>query len=340
MGAFFSSQKGYKSEEDQFERHFRENTCARADINEYDVLAELDRATRHCENFFKVEHRKSKKQFQLKVYAKCMMYDRWWQRRAVEEKRIAWALKHPRFVQLLFSSQDANNLYLFYEYPTYGAFSSIADRTFDESTLRVIAAQIVLALVHLHGKHVIHRQVCADSIYVFANGFLKLGDLTLAKYSTSFPHTRTMLQFQPFLAPEIFRPDGYGREIDFWALGIFLFKIAYRASPFASDGKESDAETMKRLIIDGNVTWPSETKAEDPPRKFIAGLLLKEPDHRIGGRYQNAKDQEWFKNLEWTRIRDEGIDFQFKMEPEAMKPMGKCELPDRPADKITHFHGF
>jgi serine/threonine protein kinase len=40
-----------------------------------------------------------------------------------------------------------------------------------------------------------------------------------------------------YLAPEVIRLKGYGKSVDFWALGCFIFELVTGRPPFQSDSK-------------------------------------------------------------------------------------------------------
>ncbi len=41
-----------------------------------------------------------------------------------------------------------------------------------------------------------------------------------------------------YVAPEIIIGEGYGQEVDWWALGCFLYEIVVGKSPFETDKRE------------------------------------------------------------------------------------------------------
>ena len=58
-------------------------------------------------------------------------------------------------------------------------------RKLDVDTVRVYAAEIVLALEYLHSKNIIYRNLQPDSIFFDAKGHVMLTDFGLAKQSNA-----------------------------------------------------------------------------------------------------------------------------------------------------------
>jgi serine/threonine protein kinase len=44
----------------------------------------------------------------------------------------------------------------------------------------------------------------------------------------------------PYLAPEYFSDDGYGEEVDIWAVGVLLYYLLFHNYPFKFKGQEEN----------------------------------------------------------------------------------------------------
>ena len=104
-----------------------------------------------------------------------------------------------------------------------------------------------------------------------AGGYCKLVDFGFAKVVAD-DRTYTLVGTTGYLAPELVLGQGYGRAVDFWALGVLLFGVAYGLSPFDCDGGGDDDGgvtaggagggdlAVYRKILAGDIQFPS---AED-----------------------------------------------------------------------------
>jgi serine/threonine protein kinase len=61
-----------------------------------------------------------------------------------------------------------------------------------------------------------------------------------------------------YLAPEMItmkeqkpQNQGYGKEIDIWAIGIIAYALMSGKLPFRGDNGEPDKKTMDRIVNDG-----------------------------------------------------------------------------------------
>eukprot|EP00124_Ichthyophonus_hoferi_P001113 Ihof_evm14s51 gene=Ihof_evmTU14s51 len=84
-------------------------------------------------------------------------------------------------VQLYYSFQDANNLYLAMEFLPGGDMMTLLIRydTFTEDATRHYIAELTLALHSIHQLNFIHRDIKPDNILIDATGHIKLSDFGL-----------------------------------------------------------------------------------------------------------------------------------------------------------------
>ncbi|KAJ1270862.1 hypothetical protein BS78_06G083500 [Paspalum vaginatum] len=104
-----------------------------------------------------------------------------------------------------------------------------------------------------------------------------------------------------YLAPEIIRGDGHGSSVDWWTLGIFLYELLYGKTPFRGPGNE---ETLANVVSQG-LKFPDNPAVSFHARDLIRGLLVKEPEYRLGSSRGAAeiKRHPFFEGLNWALIR-------------------------------------
>ncbi|KAJ8767774.1 hypothetical protein K2173_020714 [Erythroxylum novogranatense] len=104
-----------------------------------------------------------------------------------------------------------------------------------------------------------------------------------------------------YLAPEIIKGEGHGSAVDWWTFGIFLFELLYGRTPFKGSGNE---ETLSN-VVSRSLKFPSNPIVSFHARDLIRGLLIKEPENRLGSSKGAAeiKQHPFFEGLNWALIR-------------------------------------
>ncbi|CAM9650121.1 unnamed protein product, partial [Heterosigma akashiwo] len=95
------------------------------------------------------------------------------------------------------------------------------------------AAELALALEHVHRARVVHRDIKPENLLVDQHGHIKLADFGLAKIlPRGSPGTRTVCGTEVYAAPEMLSGEPYGYSVDMWQLGVFVFELLVGHSPF------------------------------------------------------------------------------------------------------------
>ncbi|XWS43442.1 hypothetical protein CRYUN_Cryun16bG0104100 [Craigia yunnanensis] len=104
-----------------------------------------------------------------------------------------------------------------------------------------------------------------------------------------------------YLAPEIIKGEGHGAAVDWWTFGIFLYELLYGRTPFKGGGNE---ETLANVVLQ-SLKFPDSPLVSFQARELIRGLLVKEPENRLGTEKGAAeiKQHPFFEGLNWALIR-------------------------------------
>ncbi|CAL5422190.1 unnamed protein product [Camellia sinensis] len=104
-----------------------------------------------------------------------------------------------------------------------------------------------------------------------------------------------------YLAPEIIKGEGHGSAVDWWTFGIFLYELLYGRTPFKGSGNE---ETLANVVLQ-TLMFPESPLVSFQARDLIQGLLVKEPENRLGSERGAAeiKQHPFFDGLNWALIR-------------------------------------
>ena len=149
-------------------------------------------------------------------------------------------------------------------------------RMFPENQAKFFAAQVALALAHLHEKNIIYRDLKPENVlvgddgkYYIINlcillltrylGYLLVADFGLAKFVQQGELANSFCGTAEYLAPEMLIGNGHDFTVDWWALGILIFEMIVGIPPFFHRNKHR----MYFLIRESPVSFP------DPQRHRI-----------------------------------------------------------------------
>lgn len=127
------------------------------------------------------------------------------------------------------SFQDQRYVYMLFEYISGGElFSRLRkDGRFSNDVALFYACEIFLAIQYLHQRNVVYRDLKPENLLIDKNGHIKITDFGFAKQLDQSNRTLTLCGTPEYLAPEIIKGAkvGYGKSVDWWALGILIFEM-------------------------------------------------------------------------------------------------------------------
>ncbi|XP_003745234.1 cAMP-dependent protein kinase catalytic subunit gamma-like [Galendromus occidentalis] len=253
------------------------NSCPHEEIKgNYKIKGFLSRGA--WGKVFKAKHNKEEGSYAIKVIPKITNISNEDKELRVKEKKLHFALVSDFVVALYSAYQDPVNLYLVMEYAKYGSLDRFITKpnSLSENTIKLIAAQLVLGLEFIHGCDVIYRDLKVQNVLVFSDGYVKIGDFGLSRRYGGRAHS--LVGTPDNMAPEMADSEnGYGLEVDFWALGILLYRLAYNMHPFRPDhGAFTEREILERART-CHLLFPGveEDGELNPTEQFLAGLLRK-----------------------------------------------------------------
>ena len=180
---------------------------------------------------------------------------------------------------------------------------------FSEDRARFYAAEIVLALSHLHSKGVIYRDLKPENVLLDSEGHIKLTDFGLSKTGhAKNALTNTFCGTPEYLAPEVIKSDGYTFTVDWWSLGMLTYEMISGINPFKQAAMaEKPRHEILKIITDKDIEiLPGFTpKAAD----LLRGLLTRDPTKRLNE--DQIMAHKFFENINWNELEAKAISPEF-----------------------------
>ncbi|EFA81478.1 putative protein serine/threonine kinase [Heterostelium album PN500] len=227
------------------------------------------------------------------------------------EKDILKKVKHPFIVQLHYAFQDEKKLYLVMDFVNGGQlfYHMVKEAMFSEAQMKFYAAELILAIEHLHSLNIIHRDLKPENILLDSEGHIILTDFGLAKEEVSEEgSTGSFCGTIDYMAPEMIQRKVYGKSVDWWSLGVLMYYMIVGKPPFTSQNNHS----LQDRIINEKLKFP---KFISPQAKsVITALLIKDPKKRLGcdgNGTQKIKQHPFFKSIQWRKLEAREIEAPF-----------------------------
>ncbi|KPM03612.1 ribosomal protein S6 kinase beta-1-like protein [Sarcoptes scabiei] len=228
------------------------------------------------------------------------------------ERNILESVKHPFIVDLIYAFQTRGKLYLILEYLSGGELFMYLQREgfLLEKAVIFYAAEIILAIEHLHKLGIIYRDLKPENIMLDQFGHVKLTDFGLCKESIhSGKMTYTFCGTVEYMAPEILKRVGHNQAVDWWSLGALMFDMLTGKPPFVSSNRN---KTISK-ILHAELKFPKHLTSD--AKDLIRKLLRRSPEMRLGGRQDDAdpvKQHSFFKNINWDDVIHKRLEPPFK----------------------------
>nr|XP_014121447.1 serine/threonine-protein kinase Nek4 isoform X3 [Zonotrichia albicollis] len=225
-------------------------------------------------------HRQDRKQYVIKKLNLRSASSR--ERRAAEqEAQLLSQLRHPNIVTYRESWQgDDGHLYIVMGFceggDLYHKLKEQKGKLLPESRVVEWFVQIAMALQYLHEKHILHRDLKTQNIFLTRTNIIKVGDLGIARVlENQYDMASTLIGTPYYMSPELFSNKPYNYKSDVWALGCCVYEMATLKHAFNA----KDMNSLAYRIIEGKL--PPMPKDYSPQLvAIIQTMLSKKPEER------------------------------------------------------------
>ncbi|XP_072227856.1 microtubule-associated serine/threonine-protein kinase 2 isoform X4 [Leuresthes tenuis] len=279
-----------------------------------------------------VRHKETKQRFAMKKINKQNLILRNQIQQAFVERDILTFAENPFVVSMYCSFETRRHLCMVMEYVEGGDCATLLKNMgpLPVDMARMYFAETVLALEYLHNYGIVHRDLKPDNLLVTSMGHIKLTDFGLSKVGLMNMTTnlyeghiekdarefsdKQVCGTPEYIAPEVILRQGYGKPVDWWAMGIILYEFLVGCVPFFGDTPE---ELFGQVISD-EINWPEGEDAPPPDAQELITLLLRQnPLERMGaGGAAEVKQHQFFHSLDWNGLLRQKAEFIPQLESE------------------------
>ena len=254
---------------------------------------------------WKVYSRKYKRQYAMKEMSKAKIIDKKSEKSVKAERDLLAIMNHPFIINMHFSFQDNDNLYIAMDLLTGGDLRyhicNRKNKKFNEEETKFFIACIILSLEYIHTNNILHRDLKPENLVLDDKGYVKLTDFGIAKIYQKENYRETS-GTPGYMAPEVMCAQNHTIAVDYFALGVIGYEFMKGVRPYLGKNRKEikekmmakEAKVRKNEIPKG---WSSDSA------DFINKLLQRKPVNRLGLRGPTeVKGHQWFNNYRWKDL--------------------------------------
>ncbi len=260
--------------------------------------------------------------------------------RLLQEARSVSALNHPHICTVHEVGEHDGHMFIVMEFIDGEPLSTRVERgALEAKDVLRIGEQIADALVHAHGRGVIHRDLKCANVVDLPEQWVKVLDFGIAiRPSAATAETMTQVIDAPgvingtlaYMSPEVVRGEPADPQSEIWSVGVMLYELAAGRRPFVADSTFA----LVAAII-GHSMKPLPAAVPPSVSSVIERCLARERRER----YQSARELKAVLQTArqaLTSGRHTGADFGPAM-PRRMESVAVLPLANRCAEPGQEF---
>ena len=232
------------------------------------------------------------------------------------EHTLLSLLSHPFLINMHYSFQDINNLYLVLDLKSGGdlRYQICLKKNFNENETKFLISCMILQLEYIHYNKILHRDLKPENLIMDHKGYLYLTDFGIARIQCM--NNKNDTSGTPgYMAPEVICRQEHGIAVDYFALGVICYELMMGKRPYIGNNRKEIKENImnKQVRIEKYNNQKKEGENNDKiyaPKDwsiesidFINKLLIRIPSKRLG--YNGpleVKNHVWFKDFPWEQL--------------------------------------
>lgn len=208
----------------------------------------------------------------------------------------------PFIVSFIGSFQDSKRLFLAMDFLVGGELftrlRAIGKLTVEET--RFYVSEVLVALIFLHERGIVYRDIKPENMVLDAMGHVKLVDFGFARHLQQ-GRCASFCGSPYYIAPEMISNGTYGQSVDVWALGVLVYELLVGSPPF---GGKNASEVYKNIVFS---RFEAPSFLDPDSLDLIERLLDPSPDTRLGCKategIAEVTKHRWFRGIDWDRVR-------------------------------------
>jgi len=200
------------------------------------------------------------------------------------ECEILRRVSHPNIISMIETFDTDTKLYVVMDLATGGELFDriVAKGSYTEKDASKLVKKMLEAIAYLHTHDIVHRDLKPENI-LFSDetedARVMISDFGLSKLTNDDTLLSTACGTPGYVAPEVLRQKGYGKEVDLWSLGVITYILLCGYPPFYDE----DQATLFETIIRGQYDFREEYWGgiSQTAKDLIKGLLTVKPEKRL-----------------------------------------------------------
>ena len=287
---------------------------------------------------WKVKWKKTHAIFALKEMSKTRIMDKKCENTILLERDLLSKMNHPFIVNMHFSFQDINSLYLVMDLITGKdlRYHLSKQKKFTAEQSKFFLACTILGLEYIHYNNILHRDIKPDNLVLDKNGYVKITDFGISRKMDQLIAGESS-GTPGYMAPEVMCGKVHSIDSDYYCLGIMAYEFMKGVRPYlCRSNAELKKQMMEKQIFINKLELPDGWGIESAD--FINRLIKRKQNERLGhGGDSEVKNHLWFKGFSWDKLyrrelqspyipeeeTNKGINYTMPIDNEMMKKKKK-----------------
>ncbi|XP_038628830.1 serine/threonine-protein kinase 32A isoform X1 [Tachyglossus aculeatus] len=250
-----------------------------------------------------VQKNDTKKMYAMKYMNKQKCVERNEVRNVFKELQIMQGLEHPFLVNLWYSFQDEEDMFMVVDLLLGGDLRYHLQQNvrFQEDTVKLFICELAMALDYLQSRHIIHRDMKPDNILLDEHGHVHITDFNIATTMSKEMQLTSIAGTKPYMAPEMFisrSQMGYSFAVDWWSLGVTAYELLRGRRPYHIRSSTSPSEIV-HMFQTAIVTYPASWSGDMV--SLLRKLLEQNPENRFS-QLTDIQEFTYLANMNWDAV--------------------------------------